>query len=198
MSTPKIKAHRSPDYSIEYAHIYTDQQFGLEQQKSIQQLDSLIKKLKAQNKKYSLTVLIDDYNPEKNNLDQEKFIKQLKIHGAKPHFFGFESQMAQDAPQLLEELDAKTRREYRTYIKKRQKVPCSLLAAVWYLKRLGLIKTRQKEIIILDKRRKYLVAKKIISILPKKYRAIEKKALEIIQKTRFQKYAPNISHVFFD
>ena len=195
--TKRIKAEKV-DFNIEYAHIYADELFGKEHQKSIKELRKIINRLKRLNKSYVLTVLIDEYSPCQNRLSIKQFLDKLDELNSKPDYLAFESQLAPCKDLLLKEMKGKIRKEYETYIKKHGKIPCSFLIAVWYLKRLGLIKTEKGELTHLSKNNKPFSAKKIITILPKKYQTVEIKALKIIRATRFKKYLTKISNVFFD
>lgn len=192
----KTKSEKA-DYSIEYAHIYVDKLFGEEQKKSLQELQRLIDKLDKKKQSYTLTVLIDDYNPTRHRLDTKDFLDKLKELGYKPDFVGFESRLSPEKDFLLKEMSPKKRREYQNYIAKSGKIPCSLFIAIWYLKRLGFIKTRGEEVISLNKKNKPFTAKKLITILPQKYQAVERKGQKIIESTKFKNCLENISDIFF-
>ncbi len=185
------------DYSIEYAHIYTDQLFGKEQKRGIEELQNVIGILKRLGKRYVLTVLVDEYNPIRHRLNIKKFLDKLASLNAQPDFVGFESQLVPDKDLLMQEINKKTKREYENYIQKHKKIPCSFLIALWYLKRLGLLKIRGPELDSLKEPSQPFVAKKIITILPRKYQAVEMKALKIIEATRFKRYLENILNIFF-
>jgi hypothetical protein len=64
------------DYSIEYGHIYINQEIGEEHEKSI----SIMQKIKNLNRssKISTIVLVDDYSPNKGDLDIEGYYGYLK------------------------------------------------------------------------------------------------------------------------
>ena len=191
----KIKSKKI-DYNIEYAHIYADKDLGKEQKQSIKELHRAIKRLKRLKKSYVLSVLIDEYNPIENTLDIKKFLAELKELDARPNFLMLESRLVRYKNSLLKKMTGKIKREYEKYIKEHSKVPCSFLIAVWHLKRLGLLKDRDGEIHRLS-RAKQFSANKIITILPKKYQAVECKALDIIEATDFKNQVTNISHIFF-
>jgi hypothetical protein len=185
------------DYNIEYAHIYTDESFGKEHRKSIEELHNVLKMLKQLKKSYVLTVLIDEYNPVQHKLNIKEFLNRLAQLSSKPDYVGFESKLASDKNLLLNEVDKKTKKEYEKYIRKHRKIPCSLLIALWHLKRLGFIKTKNEELIPLSRNNKPFVARKIITILPRRYQEVEMKALKIIESTRFKKSLENILNIFF-
>jgi len=189
---------KNVDYNIEYAHIYADKEFGLTQKRSVQILHDIIRKLKQTKKSYTLTVLIDEYNSKKQTLDIKKFIANLEKLRAKPNFIGFESRLVPYHKMLLEKMAPRLCKNLTKYIEKKRKIPCSMLIAIWYLKRLGLIETQPGELKHLDKdSRKSFIAKKIITILPKKYQEVEKKGLKIIASTEFKNHLNDIEDIFF-
>ena len=194
----KKKKGKKLDYNVEYAHIYTDEKFGFEQRKSIEVLKDIIKRLKRMKKGYVLTVLIDEYNPIESTLNIKEFLAYLKKFQAKPDFVCFESKLVPYYKLLLKEMAPSLRREYVKYIIKRKKIPCSLLIGIWNLKRLGIVKSTKEELgYLVPNPHKTFVAKKIITILPKEYQEVEKKALKIIASTRFKGYLNNILNIFF-
>lgn len=194
--TGEIK-YKKADYNIEYAHIYTDESFGREHKRSIKELHDVTERLRKLKKSYVLTVLIDEYNPIQHRLSVKKFLNKLAQLGSEPDYVGFESKLASDKDLLLNEMDKKIKKEYEKYLRKHGKIPCSLLIALWYLKRLGFIKIKSDELIHLKKDNKPFVARKIITILPRRYQGVEMKALKIIKSTRFKKYLDNIQNIFF-
>jgi hypothetical protein len=193
----KTKMYKRAEYNIEYAHIYTNERFGIEHIKSIKKLHNIINKLKQLNKTYVLTVLIDEYNPTRHGLDIKGFLEKLNELNAKPDFVGFESQLTSYKDLLLKEIKGKMKKEYKNYIEKRGKIPCSFLIAIWHLKRLGLIPIKKGELNNLTKNNNVFTAEKIITILPKKYQEVEKKALKIIKSTKFKAWVKNIENIFY-
>ncbi len=185
------------DYNIEYSHIYTDEEFGFEQRKSIKILKNVTERLKRAKKSYVLTVLIDEYNSIEPTLSIKNFLGYLEKFKAKPDFVCYESQLVSSYKLLLKKMIPSLRKKYVKYIEKHKKIPCSFLIALSYLKRLGLLKIRGPELDSLKEPSQPFVAKKIITILPRKYQAVEMKALKIIEATRFKRYLENILNIFF-
>lgn len=198
MLTKKTKENNIVEYNIEYAHIYADECFGNEHKKSVEQLKKTIQQLNINSTNYTLVILIDEYNSKKQTLNIKQFLKSLKDMGAEPDILGFESKLAPYKKQLLNALDLKTKKKYKHYIKKHRKIPCSFLAAIWHLKRLGAIKTKNKELKRITSIQKSFVAKKIITILPQRYQEVEIRAQEIIKASKFKPYAEKMISVFFD
>lgn len=187
------------DYNIEYAHIYTDKKFGAEQRQGIKILHDIIKKLRLLNKSYVLSVLIDEYNPKDRILDIGKFLVTLEKYGARPDFVAFESKLAPYHELLLKKMTARKRREYVKYIEKNNKIPCSLLIAIWHLKRLGVIETPPEELKYFSKNpKKLFIANKTITILPKGYQEVEKRGREIIASTNFKNCLDDMENVYFE
>lgn len=190
------KSHKT-DYNIEYAHIYTDESFDINQRDSIKKLEEIINNLDKEKKDFTLTILIDDYNPTSNTLNINNFLKEVEKYGHKPDFIFLESKLVKDKEMLLKEMKDKERREYEKYINKKNKIPCSFLIAIWYLKRLGVISINKNELEQLNKNNKAFIAKKIITILPQKYKSVEIKAQEIIKLTKFKKRLKDIEIIYF-
>lgn len=186
------------DYNIEYAHIYADDKFGVEQMEGIKTLRYVIQKMKKLKRSYVLSVLIDDYNPTYYFLDTKNFLIKLKKLNAEPDFVFFESSLVPCYKDFLQEIKPKLRREYIKYIESHKKVPCSLLIAIWHLKRLGVIDAAKEEIKYINHNiPQRFVAKKIITILPKKYEEVENMGLKIIANTRFKDRLTDIVNIFF-
>jgi len=183
------------DYNIEYAHIYMDESFNEEHKKAVDSVKELEKKIKKKKLSFIKGVLIDDYNPEVHKLDVQDFVKKLNRYEVKPDFVGFESKMANYKDFMLSIMSPKVRREYIKYIKKIGKVPCSLLAATWYLVRLGVFPASDEMYKDFGRKNQF-VSRKIINILPKKFRETEKKALKIIEGSAYKRYLKNIEYKY--
>jgi len=188
---------RLVDYNIEYAHIYSDQQFGREHIAAIKKTKQIINKLARRRKTYTLTVLIDEYHPEGGGLDWRDFIVELERRGLAPDYVGFESKLAGYRKLLLEVLPSKDAIKFEKYFAKRAKLMCSFLIAGWYLARLGIFPIKHKLIRQTSKKRKPFRAKKIINILDKKYKRTEDVVFRIIAKTPFKDYVKDIEQVYY-
>src|SRR3989344_9564234 len=193
------------DYHIEFAHIYADERFGDEQKQSIVCLKKRIAEIKKNKKSYSTSILIDEFNPEKNILNEKEFISILKLYGASPDSVVHESSLASVSRRVIELissekinienfgdstvmiLSANGKRIGLT--EKSGKPTCSLLIATWILCRLGYFS--------LDKFPKQFSAKKIITILPKKYQESEEKMLEILKSTKFSNLVDRLEYIWF-
>jgi len=177
---------RVVDYSIEYAHIYSDDKFGKEQVESIEKTKKIIKDLKKRKKTFSVVVLIDDYHPDKNNFDKEKFINNLKKAGLAPDYIAFESKLVDYKDDILNLLSYRNAKKLNKYLQKREKLSCSFLIAGWYLLRLGLLPFKNKTAENIAEEEKPIRAKEIINVLDKKYAQSEDNVRMIIRKSVFR------------
>ena len=178
------------DLSIEYSHIYTNDKIGEEQETSVQVVDAIQDKLSKANTSYFLMVLVDDYSYPDPTFEYNTFISWLKEKGVKPDVLFRESQLIVLCDEVLNHMtNKKLYKQTINYIKN-NKYPCSLFIASWYLLRLGYL-----ESVLFDK--KYY-AKKLISVLPKRFKPFEDRALEIIATTDFAVAEEAIEHFYIE
>ena len=205
------------DYNIEFAHIYADEKLGDEQFKSIELLKKVIKKLEKENKTFSISILIDEFHPVVFKLKKNKVIKEFEEKGVKIDFIGYESKLCPIANKLIKELP-KSELKLENFNNPQRKVlllknhdskigieeefefmsrhTCAILSASWSLCRLGNIEIPKNAIERITK--KPFEAKKLITILPEKYRIVENKVLDIIKSTKFENSVKDIEYEFFD
>jgi len=193
-----IKSLQWVDYNIEYSHIYTSESFGDPQKKSVIILKNLIKNLKKKKKKYTLSILIDDYNPSSHILDIKHFLYQLRKFKAFPDYVMLESKLATLKDLLLKNIiDPQIRKEYFTYFQKKNKLPCSFLISIWYLTRLGRLPINSS-LFFQANTKKPFEAKYLINILPRKYRdTSEKRSQKIIKASIFEKAIRKIKYIYY-
>lgn len=176
--------------SIEYAHIYTDEEFNIEHTNSVKQLHKLEDWL---GKDYDITrlILIDDYSPDEDTLDQNGFMHKLDDIEGSPDFVVNESAMAEVALEFLATVHkARLKKSYDRYIEsKGGYIPCSLFIATWYMIRLGLISTPEVDIPIADR---------TITVLPSRFRNVEERGIELIRNSDYAESVRNIEQYFFD
>ncbi|MGW4720753.1 hypothetical protein [Nocardia sp. NPDC004260] len=178
---------------IEYAHIYSDQQFSRQHELGIAELHKLsvgpdIKKI----------VLVDDYSPAHSSqcLDVHDFLKKLSEQNAEPDVAVFESELVPYCEAVLNSItDKKLKRRLTGYYRTRLKYPCSLFVAAWYLLRLGAFGTPHIKCITGSPND--LFTEKLVTILPDSYMVPEARGLEIIKSTHGPSLLENIEHVFF-
>lgn len=189
------------DLNIEFAHIYVDEQFGDSQKQSIEVLKTTLKLKEYSYRDYTLTVLVDDYHPNLYIFDLYDFIIQLEGYNVKPDYICFESRLIDDCNSLIDQFDKKLSRKFSRYIKNKNKYPCSLLTAVWYLKRLGLMDINDNELIYLgpDSSRPFkpFVGNELITILPLKFKDMEMSSINILKYLLSKEDLDRIKLIFY-
>lgn len=192
----KKTTHRSSSYSIEYAHIYTDEKVNGNHFESIAVLKDVKSTIVSP---YSKVVLIDNYNADSDKFNVEHFLSILSQKGGKPDFYAFESDLVPLADVLLDSIEKpKVARMYKSYIARKGKYPCSLLTATWYLVRLGRIDG--KDILYRNNRDlslKNAVAEKLINILPSSFADVEKETHKLIGYSKFWEDRFKIEPILF-
>lgn len=181
-------------YNIEFAHIYTNECLNGEHIESARLAKKQIDKIDHLGQSYVLTVLIDDYNPAEKILDIRSFLQELSQLGVEPNYVVFESSLVHFQDFLLDKMNGQIKKEYVNYIDKHQKCPCSFLVAAWHLVRLGVF---PEEKILSKNGGKPFSAQRVISILPRRYESVERKAIDIINSTMFHENTEKIEHIFF-
>lgn len=206
-----------PDYNIEFAHIYADDSFKEEQAKSIIILKEAISQVKEQNKSFVISNLLDDSHPPVFKLENDKIIKKYQEKGVDIDFIGFESKLGAIADKLIKEIpNSELKYEYFHDPDKQvlmlneegKKIgledeyefmyrhTCALLSAAWTLSRLGVYDIPSKAIYRASNSE--FKAKKAITILPKKYKSVEDKVLEILRSTKFEEVIDRMEYKYFE
>lgn len=213
------------DYNIEYAHIYSDES-GLtdEQKKSSEVAKEVIERLREDGKSFVVTLMVDEYHPEFDRLNFEKFLKNLSDLGVKPTYIGYESKMISAAKILLDTIpmNLKEKEKFRhkvdiskkiTYLKDdegkiklktegdvvhRSRYTCPILSASWSLLRLGVLQAQNAVELTGLTKPKPFAARKVINVLPEKYRSVEDTAREIISSsTEYGDFSENLKMELF-
>lgn len=205
-----------PDYNIEFAHIYADEQFGNEQIKSIEILKKVISNLNTANKSFVISVLIDEFHPVVFKLNEAEMVEEFLKYDIAVDFIGYESKLGVVADEIIDYLPkSMLKLEYFNNPEKEALVlqnhngkiglkeefefasrhTCALLSASWSMCRLGILKIPQDAIRNLNN--KTFEAHKVITILPEKYHAVEDKVIEIIKSTKFNNVVQDMEYEFF-
>jgi len=182
--------------SVEYAHIYTDQKFTGQHEKGINILKEWLAEVPS--RKTHKVILIDDYSSPISfaNFDFSNFLNELRLRSAAPDTVILESALVPYCQKTLELVtDKKVRKDLTHYIRTRQKYPCSLFVASWYLMRLGAFGKPNIASVIGDATD--LLADELVTILPESFVSPEAYALRIIRATEFSGYAEKINKIFF-
>lgn len=190
----KPTASQKNTHSIEFFHVYTDEEIGIAQTRS---LEFLQEAKNVWNLQASTVVMIDNYNPTEHTLSVDDVMAYLDKEGCKPDYWAFEADLVKNAETLMANLtNDHLARNYRSYIVKHDKYPCSLLTATWYLTRLGVFDPngviRQGAA-----SEPYEPTQYLLNILPEVYKPIEKRAHELIDKSRYMAKADYIQALFY-
>lgn len=182
-------------YTIEFCHIYTDKEFSQAQINSINFLKDVTK---AWDFKYETVILFDNYNVGPETISNDIFFEELKNHDILPDFWALEKDLIKYAPVLLDAITVpKIKRQYETYIEKKDYYPCSFLTSVWYLMRLGYIEDTHSIMRSMDSNSKFLPSDRVINILADDFMSVEKKVLKLIKATRYSEAADRIQGLFY-
>lgn len=237
------------DFNIEYAHIYASDINGdlRKLQRNIERTNLIVKSLRSQKKSYALSVLIDDYSEDQDEVELSQIEGIFADLGLIPDHIVMESAMAAQAHFLLETLPEKNlkkigdeivfqseskdihfsqlvkdKRRYKSafmersqlgrneWEAKRQKeylllkeerihsnsdlllchtmgsvtrFSCPLLAACWYLARLGVEPFSSPVVRGLDGNRPF-VGQSLITVLPLGFLKVEATAMDLIRISR--------------
>ena len=176
------------DISIEYAHIYTNQQISDEHKLSVQILSQVASDLNGASKTSSLVVMVDDYSFPDTSFNYNEFLMWLEGEGYKPDLMIRESQLIPLCDEVLLLINNDPIKKDLTSYIKNNRYPCSLFIATWYLLRLGKIYS--------DIFPEELQACSLINILPESFKPFEDKAIEIIKATKYGDAVDHINYKF--
>lgn len=178
------------EISIEYAHIYTNNQIFEEQNLSLTILKNIFEEQKINRADISLVIMVDDYSFPDPTFNYDLFIEFLGNNELPPDIIVRESSFITTCDQVINLInDEALKSEIISYIQQKKKYPCSLFIATWYLIRLGHITSP-----IFNKN---LTAKKLINILPESFKSFEDKGFEIISKTLHSDAVSKIENKYF-
>ena len=182
-----MRAKVKNDVSIEYAHIYTNEQVHEEHELSLKKLDTLRKEFKEAGLSKVFVIMIDDYSFPDPTFDYDDFASWLSARGHMPDLMIRESQLIPLCDELLGYVqDVSLKKQLVRYITAKGKYPCSLFVAAWYLLRLGYLSH--------DSFRDDLYAERVINILPESFKPFEEKALDILVSSDYPETASMIEN----
>ncbi len=186
------------DISVEYAHIYTDQQFSRQHELGLKELAVFLASVQPK-KSVNKVVLIDDYSPaiSLERFNMNGFLSKLEEAGEKPEIVVLESAITGYCERTLGLIsDKKLHKRVNSYYLTRGKYPCSLFVASWYLLRLGAFGEPDIKCVIGNARD--LLANNLVTILPDSFTTPEEQAIEIIKNTPFADLANKVQHIMFE
>lgn len=176
--------------SIEYAHVYTNQDFNLECILFKNNLDKLLET--TERDEVSLVVMVDDYSFPDPNFNYLNFVNH--VQNSTNYTIDIlirESELIKYCDIVLNEIsDSALKNELTTWITLNKKYPCSLFIATWYLIRLGKIESKLLK--------KDHTAKKLVNILPDSFSKFENKGFEIITNTKWTASVDVIENVYIE
>ncbi len=177
--------------SIEYAHIYTNNEIGKEHEASLSHLSVVKHRLENRAQTYNLVILVDDYSFPDPTFDYNLFVEWLKTKDLAPDFLYRESQLIPVCDDVLALLENKKLKDsIVAYVKSKKKYPCSLFIAAWYLLRLGALEHSSFG--------KDIVAERLLNILPQSFKPFEDDGLKIIASTKYADLVDKIDYEFID
>lgn len=194
-SLPMSKQHtqQNPVHSVEFFHIYCDEQIGRTHEAGLAYLQEM---KKAWTLESNLIVLIDNYNPEVRSLEPDAVFKYLGSKDELPDYWAMEADLVPNAKILLGKITSKKiQKNYQKYVDNHGKYPCSLLTASWYLTRLGYLDSQN--VIRQLNGKTFTPANRLINILPLEYESVETRALDLIGHTEFAFCQEYIQDLFF-
>lgn len=184
-------SHNMKKLSVEYAHIYTNQQIPKEQDLSLKILESVLGEEVVTKEDLVLTIMIDDYSFPDPSFNYDLFIGYLSEHGFSPDVVIRESALISDCDRTIRLINNEAlKSEIVSYIQSKKKYPCSLFIATWYLIRLGCLLSNLVE--------SQFTAEKLMNILPESFKPFEEKAFEIIRTTEFADKLAAIENSYFE
>ena len=179
--------------SVEYFHIYLDEEIGERHNASIQQLQVIEANTMGQ---CARIVMIDDYTVGPPAIDESDVLEHLSGKDAAPDCLAYESRLIPQAPALLHAVsNRRLCRSYERYVASNGRYPCSLLTAVWYVIRLGGL--RADGVIRPLSADPWWPAALLVNVLPADLDELEGRALELIASSPFSSYLPRIRNVFY-
>lgn len=195
---PRTTTVKRGRYSVEFFHIYSDEEIGPEHTGSLDYLEEIKEALPVD---ADLTILIDNYNAAYVKTPQEEVMGYLASRGARPTYWAYEGDLLKSAEVLMANVtNRKIHKSYRQYIDKHNKYPCSLLAATWYLIRLGRLDSEGviRSSLTGQLTPDFTPAERLINILPASYRPVEEKIRALIAGSTFAPDVHMIQDLFYE
>src|SRR3989344_1691131 len=181
-------------FNIEVSHIYVDQIFSNEQIQSILYFNFL----KGRLRNCQSCILVDDYNPIDNIFNLKQFLLKLESFDLIPVVVASENRLIDYYETFLQFLNRKEKKNLEQYIEKRKgKIPCSTLIAIWNLVRMGKIKVNDDLFLYKNNNFKQFTEERLINILQKKFSHSEYKAFQILSKSKYGDLLTKIHHIYY-
>lgn len=196
-------------FNIEFAHIYADQKFSREHIKSLSLSKKIVEELNHKKRSFVTTILIDDYNPVVETLNENDFLGKIKEQEIYPDFLAYESKLSEIADELIKVFPKRLLKKQRFKDKEVllleienkvvglkngvRKHTCSLLIAAWILTRFGVYEFPSLKRFS----GKEFKADQLITILPDKYKETEERVLRLLAATPHKHFLNKMRYEFF-
>ncbi len=205
---------RPADQHLEFAHIYADADFGVEQIVSILHAKKVASQFKGQTVS---AVLVDDLHIDKNTLDVHDFVKGIRAAGLHVDHVAFESRFDVIADQIITcipedqlilETFRKTGKQVLNLVVGDQKIglktitlegkvhTCAMLSAAWTLCRLGAYPFPHNSVVSFTEAPLY--AHHAVSVLHDRFDVVERKVRDIMRAAQHTDKLDKFIHVFYE
>lgn len=204
---------RIADQHLEFAHIYADDDFGVEQMVSIIHARKVASQFRGRT---ISAVLVDDLHIEKNTLDIHDYVKGIKAAGINVDHVAFESRFDVIAEEIIDRIPDEML-SLETFRKENKQVlnlnidgqkiglksingevvhTCAMLSAAWTLCRLGAYEFPHNSVVSFTEAP--LSAHHAVSVLHGKYDAVERKVRLIMEAAGHKDMMSKFAHVFYE
>ncbi len=186
------------DVSIEFAHVYVDEQVQPEHRTSAVLMAETRNSLASRGRRVSSVILVDDYNPEREVLDIDSFLTALEENGGGADWVLSESGLVPAAEEFIGSLTPREQRGHLRYARSSGKFACSLLVASLYLVRLGALEVPPAAVVREGPRETPLAADALHNLLHERFRGAERRAAQLLRASPFVDLLEQIVDVFHD
>jgi hypothetical protein len=183
---PNLSPAVAAEISVEFAHVYADEQLGAEQDLSAVEAA----RISAEHDDVQRVVLVDDYNAVVAPQRLGALLAELRELAPPEDVIASEAALAPAAQMLLRSMAAgRERRSIERYVRDRRRWPCSLLTAAWYLVRLGELPAPERLFLTSDPLRP---AAELVNLLPARFGESERRAMALLGASSFAACASRI------
>ena len=202
---------------VEFAHIYADSIFGIEQDESLTVMKGYLDRESTADSLVVAAILIDDLHVKANTLDVTEFIRCILRRGLAPDHVVFEGKLAPVAETIIHRLPSdalvwdtfrKQNKRVLSYLtpegakiglknvyEDHEEHTCALLSAAWSLCRAGVCEFPPESIVRLTEAP--VTGERVVSVLHSKYEGVEAKVIELIRAIGHEDLVPRLDLVFF-
>lgn len=186
------------DVSIEFAHVYVDEEIQPEHRTSSGLMVDARSSLVSRGQCVSTVILVDDYNPQEDVLDIDSFLAALEESGGGADWVLSEAGLVPAAEEFVGSLTPREQRGHLRYARSSGKFACSLLVASLYLVRLGALEVPPDATLRAGPGEVPLVADALHNLLHERFHGAERRAARLLQASPFADLLGQIVDVFHD